>query len=64
MITPFRDASDKLWSAKEWYDFKFDAFRSLASLDPTMQILTGMLERDDIHIGYVDKSAAATAIAV
>ncbi|KAF2241165.1 Clavaminate synthase-like protein [Trematosphaeria pertusa] len=59
--TPFRDAAGKLWSAKEWHDFKFDAFRAPASLDPDMQVLTGMMERDDVHVGYVDKAGAANA---
>lgn len=58
----FRDASGKLWSAKEWHDFKFDAFRAPDSLDPANQILTGMMEKDDVHIRYVSPAPASVPI--
>lgn len=38
------DSNGKLWSAKEWHDFKFDAFRSPTTMENGMQVLTGMME--------------------
>lgn len=59
--TPFSDVAGKVWSAKEWHDFKFNVFRNPASLDPGMQILTGMMEKDDMHVGYMSKTRTAAA---
>jgi isopenicillin N synthase-like dioxygenase len=60
--TSFSDSAGKVWSAKEWHDFKFDAFRSPESLDPDRQVLTGMMEKDDVHVGYGEKNGPVEVV--
>ncbi|PGG97401.1 hypothetical protein AJ79_09213 [Helicocarpus griseus UAMH5409] len=36
------DRSGKVWSAKEWHDFKFDAFRTSDTMENGIQVVTGM----------------------
>lgn len=55
----FLDAKGKLWSAKEWHDFKFDAFRSPVTMENGMQVLTGMMEENDALISRVGKTSVA-----
>ncbi|KAI1816168.1 Clavaminate synthase-like protein [Poronia punctata] len=47
---PLMDGNGKLWSAKDWHDFKFDAFRFPDVLENAVQVLTGMMERDDVLV--------------
>ncbi|KAF2462903.1 Clavaminate synthase-like protein [Lindgomyces ingoldianus] len=54
--TLFRDGTGTIWTAKEWHDFKFNAFRAPTS---PMQVLTGMMEKNDVHVGYIEKTGAA-----
>jgi isopenicillin N synthase-like dioxygenase len=46
----FHDSAGKTWSGKEWHNFKFNAFKCPDSSDVGMQVLTGMMEKDDVHI--------------
>ncbi|KAI8624703.1 Clavaminate synthase-like protein [Xylariaceae sp. FL1651] len=48
-----KDANGKLWSAKEWHDAKFDASRSPDTMENGSQVLTGMMENDDVLIKTV-----------
>lgn len=43
----WKDAGGKLWSAKEWHDFKFDAFRSPDTVANGQSVLTGEMEDGD-----------------
>ncbi|GJP96635.1 hypothetical protein CBS147343_1626 [Aspergillus niger] len=43
----FRDATGKMWSAKEWHDFKFDVFKSPSTLDAKGRFLTGMMLEEE-----------------
>ncbi|KAJ8121786.1 hypothetical protein O1611_g10011 [Lasiodiplodia mahajangana] len=54
-----KDANGKLWSAKEWHDAKFNASRSPDTMENGSQVLTGMMENDDILISGVDLTAIA-----
>ncbi|CAI6338801.1 unnamed protein product [Periconia digitata] len=47
-LTPWVDSTGKEWTAKEWHDFKFDAFRSPDTKENGEQVLTGMMEDGDI----------------
>lgn len=42
------DSFGKKWSAKEWHDFKFDAFRSPDTMENGKEVLTGMMEEGDV----------------
>ncbi|KAE9363952.1 Clavaminate synthase-like protein [Stipitochalara longipes BDJ] len=54
-----KDANGRLWSAKEWHDYKFDAFRT-PTIANGMDILTGMMEENDVLISHaVAKSSVA-----
>ncbi|KAI0505434.1 hypothetical protein F5B22DRAFT_627760 [Xylaria bambusicola] len=45
-----RDTNGKLWSAKGWHDAKFDASRSPNTMENGNQVLTGMMETDDVLV--------------
>jgi isopenicillin N synthase-like dioxygenase len=39
----FSDTTGKMWTAKEWHDFKFGVFKNPSALDTKGQCLTGMM---------------------
>ena len=54
------DDTGKVWSAKGWHDFKFDAFRSSDTMENGMQVVTGMKQRNGglrIHVGKTEVAA-------
>lgn len=55
----FSDGTGKLWSAKEWHDFKFDAFRSPDTMENGVQVLTGMMEENDVLKTQLGRASVA-----
>ncbi|KAH7371054.1 hypothetical protein BKA66DRAFT_536042 [Pyrenochaeta sp. MPI-SDFR-AT-0127] len=55
------DANGNAWSAKEWHDFKFDAFRSPDAMENGMSILTGEMEDNDVLRNHVTQNTFVAA---
>ena len=53
------DSTGKVWSAKEWHDLKFDAFRTFDTMENGMQVVTGMREENGVLKSHVGKISVA-----